>query len=165
MNSSKTCFAQTVVLKLIAFAFLCSAAAAQPQPVWDPKRPDPAYTLSRVAGGAVLVHNSSGDAWWLLIEEGEKKDKTKATWLPIDRVENYGAVAKWLLAQEKDSTRSLVDVELAFAKSKLKEARNEYGSRHPVIIELTRDVRSLEKVRKAMAKQRSRKNSGATESE
>ncbi len=142
-------------------SILASTAAAQSQPSYNFQRPDPAYTLTQVPDGAVLVHNATGKSWWLLLDKNQRTNHPKVTWLPITRVEDYGAVAKWLRTQDSVRTRSVVDVEIAFARAQLKEARENYGTRHPTVIKLTQDLMSLEKAKRTSEKPKATRNNSS----
>jgi hypothetical protein len=136
-----------VCFSTVMSALIWHSALQAQQPDWNPERPDPAYSVNRVADGAILVHNPTGNSWWLHMET-VNGERPRPTWLPISRVEDYGEVVKWLQSNNSHNAR-LVDVEIAFARAELKEARKNYGTRHPKIIALSQDLRALERFKRA----------------
>lgn len=143
------------IIAVCVFAFLVVSDRTQAQPPnFNPDRPDPNYTLVKMADGAVLTNKLSGRSWWLFVESGGKDKKPKATWLPINRVEDYAAAAKWLRANRRQSTEPVLDIEIAFAKKKLKQAKADYGARHPEVIKIAQDLRALLKEQEIIDKRR-----------
>ena len=150
------------VIVLLAFALVSLAASSgyaqrtiDVGPDFDPARPDPNYEITRVAEGMVLTNKVSGQSWWLFVEparKGAKDKKPNIMWLPVSRVDDYAAVAKWLRGNRRRSTERVLQVEVAFAKKQLQIARKEYGSRHPIVVKLADDMKALLKEQNAVKK-------------